>query len=146
MIGPTVGPVPLSRRRFLSALALVGASGALAGCGDSSRASTPESLSGETLGASGRPVTAATIVSPDSSFDVTTIHVPVGEPVDFTYDNRHDGVPHNLHVSGNGLDALTPVRPGKIVQELTVTFPEAGRYDYICDIHPDTMRGVVIAA
>ena len=140
--------MPLSRRRFLSAVALAGASGALAGCGgsSSSKASDSELPAGGTLGAPGSPVTAATIVSPDSSFDVTTVHVPVGRPVDFTYDNRHEGVPHNLHVSGKGIDTLTPVRPGKIVQELTVTFPEAGRYDYICDIHPDTMRGVVIAA
>ena len=143
--------VPLNRRRFLSAVALAGASGALAGCGGSSTApdstaSEPEPLAGDTLGAPGSPVTQATIVSPDSSFDVTTVHVPVGRPVNFTYDNAHQGVPHNLHVSGSGIDSLTPVRPGLIVQELTVTFPQPGRYDYICDVHPDTMKGVVIAA
>ena len=137
--------MPISRRRFLSAVLLTGTSGALAGCGESSTASGA-ARPGATLGEPGSPVTQATIVSPDSSFDVTTVHVPVGQPVEFTYDNRDEGVPHNLHVSGNGIDSLTPVRPGKIVQTLTVTFPEAARYDYICDVHPDTMRGVVIAA
>ena len=139
--------MPISRRRFLSAVVLSGVSGAVAGCGRPSTASEAGApQAGETLGSAAAPVTQATIVSPDSSFDVTTVHVPVGQPVVFTYDNRHQGVPHNLHVSGNGIDSLTPVRPGKVVQELTVTFPAAGRYDYICDVHPDTMRGVVIAA
>ena len=139
--------MPISRRRFLSAVALASASGALTGCGGASENSEPGApLAGATLGAPGAPVTRATITSPDSSFDVTTVHVPVGRPIQLTYDNRHEGVPHNLHVSGDGLDSLTPVRPGKIVQELTVTFPRAGRYDYICDVHPETMRGVMIAA
>ena len=139
--------MPISRRRFLSAVVLAGASGAVSGCGGSSTESEADApLPGDTLGAPDAPVTSATIVSPDSSFDVTTVHVPVGRPVEFTYDNRHEGVPHNLHVSGNGLDSLTPVRPGPIIQELTVTFPEAGRYDYICDVHAESMRGVVIAA
>ena len=146
--------MPMSRRRFLSAALLTGAAGALGGCGGgptasetaSDTGSEPDAAAGATLGSAEGPVTAATIVSPDSSFDVTTVHVPVGRPVAFTYDNRHEGVPHNLHVRGSGIDSKTPVRPGKIVQELTVTFPEAGRYDYLCDIHPDTMKGVVIAA
>ena len=138
--------MPIGRRRFLSAVLLVGASGTVAGCSGSEKGNAGAAQADGTLGSPSAPVTRATIVSPDSSFDVTTVHVPVGQPVEFTYDNRHEGVPHNLHVSGNGIDSLTPVRPGKIVQTLTVTFPEAGKYDYICDVHPDTMRGVVIAA
>jgi plastocyanin len=142
----------MSRRSFLSAVLLSGPSVALAGCGgpasvtagtDTSQADATQD--GKTVGSASAPVTRATIVSPDASFDVTTVHVPVGQPIEFTYDNRHEGVPHNLHVSGDGLDSKTPVRPGEIVQTLTVTFPRAGRYDYICDVHPDTMQGVVIA-
>ena len=138
----------MTRRGLLSAVLLTSASGALAGCGgsDSDAAEGAAAPAGETLGTPSAPVTRATIVSPDSTFDVTTVHVPVGQAVEFTYDNRHEGVPHNLHVSGDGLDSKTPVRPGEIVQTLTVTFPKAGRYDYICDVHPDTMRGIVVAA
>lgn len=135
----------MSRRQLLSAAVLTGASGALSACGGSS-GSAPKPANGGTLGSAAAPVTSATIVSPDSSFDVTTIYVPVGRPVEFTYDNRHEGVPHNLHISGEAFDSLTPVRPGKIVQSLTVTFPDPGSYDYICDVHPTTMKGVVIAA
>lgn len=137
-----------SRRGFLSAVLLIGAPGTVAGCSGSAPGTADAGAAQDdgTLGSPSAPVTRATIVSPDSSFDVTTVHVPVGQPVEFTYDNRHEGVPHNLHVNGNGIDSLTPVRPGKIVQTLTVTFPKAGRYDYICDVHPDTMTGVVIAA
>lgn len=135
-----------SRRQFLSAVLLSGAAGALAACGESSSAAPTGGSAdqGGTLGSPTTPVTRVTIVSPASSFDVTTVHVPAGQPVEFTYDNRHRGVPHNLHVSGTGVDSKTPVRPGEIVQTLTVTFPEAGRYDYICDVHPDTMKGVVV--
>ena len=136
----------MSRRGLLSVVMLSGAAGALAACGQSSSAAPAGGArdQGGTLGSPTAPVTRATIVSPDSSFDVTTIHVPAGQPVEFTYDNRHRGVPHNLHVSGAGVDSKTPVRPGEIIQTLTVTFPAAGRYDYICDVHPDTMKGVVV--
>ena len=141
----------IDRRRFLSTMLVVAAGGALASCGrsgpdPSTGTNDATGDSSSTLGSPDAPVTEATIVSPDSTFDVTTVHVPAGEPVVFTYDNRHTGVPHNLHVSGNGIDNKTPVRPGDIVQTLTVTFPGAGRYDYICDVHPETMQGVVVAA
>lgn len=143
----------INRRAFVSGVLLTGLSGAVGGCGGPA-SDTPaggaaddgDAQAGERLGSPSVPVTRATIVSPDSSFDVTTVHVPVGQPVEFVYDNRHEGIPHNLHISGNGVDSKTPVRPGKILQALTVTFPGAGRYDYICDVHPDTMKGVVIAA
>lgn len=100
---------------------------------------------GGTVGSAAAPVTEVTIVSVGLDFDVTVVYVPAGKPVKVTYDNRHKGVPHNVHVFGNGLEAKTPVAPGVVVQELIFTAPAVGRYDYICDIHPDTMKGVVVA-
>ena len=133
------------RRRFLSALLLTGAWGVLAACGDPSPAApVGDPAQGQSLGSPDEPVSKATITSPDSTFDITTVHAPAGRPVEFTYRNLHEGVPHNLHVAGKDVDSMTPVRPGEITQALTVTFPEPGRYDYICDVHPETMRGVVI--
>lgn len=78
-------------------------------------------------------------------FDVTTIFVPAGMPITVTYDNRHGGVPRNVRVSGAGLDAKTPVRPGPIRQELVFTAPSAGTFGFICDVHPVTMKGVIQA-
>lgn len=100
--------------------------------------------SGTTVGSAGSPVTEATITSPDLSFDVTTVYVPAGVPVTLTYDNQHTGVPHNLHVTGTGVDEMTPIRPGPDVSTITVTFPEPGEYGYVCDVH-SSMTGTVIA-
>ena len=59
------------------------------------------------MGSPTQPVTTAVIVSPGLSFDVTTILVPVGQPLRITYRNEHEGVPHNVHVKGEGVDAAT---------------------------------------
>lgn len=135
----------IGRRSFLQLLALVPVAPALSACGDAGPEGedggrTPGA--GRTEGSAAAPVTEVTIVSVGLDFDVTTIFVPAGKPVTVTYDNRHEGVPHNVHVSGAGLDAKTPVRPGPIMQELVFTAPSAGRFDFICDVHPVTMKGV----
>ena len=136
----------LDRRHFLMGVLLAAGSGVLAACESPPTAPAGAAKENDTVGSASTPVTTATITSPDSTFDVTTVHAPAGQPVEFTYRNLHEGVPHNLHVSGNGVDSLTPVEPGEIVQTLVVTFPEPGRYDYICDVHPETMKGVVMVA
>ena len=137
------------RRLLATALALVLAGG-LAGCGGSGTAdgaagSSADGASTSTaIGSEAAPVTEATVVSPSTSFDVTTIYVKAGQPVTLTYDNRHAGVPHNLHVSGTGVDEMTSITSGPDVQTITVTFPTAGKYGYVCDVHA-SMVGVVIA-
>lgn len=132
----------MNRRQFLGGVLLtplaVGVLGACSGGGQD------EGDGGEVLGTAEAPVTEAVIVSPATLFDVTTIYVPVGQPVRFTYRNEHEGVPHNFHVSGDGVDAKTELRPGPDVQDVTVTFPGAGEFGYVCDIHP-SMTGVVRA-
>ncbi len=141
MTGPT-------RRSLLAGAALLPLAAALSACGGSPPEESKESgeAVGGTAGAPGAPVTEVTITSPASVFDITTVHVPVGRPVTFNYRNEHAGVPHNLHVQGGGIDDMTPVAPGRVVQTLTVTFPAAGDYGYLCDVHPETMVGVVKAA
>lgn|SRR5512146_629269 len=46
---------------------------------------------------------------------------------------------HNFHLKGPGVDNTTPV---EALQEVnwTVTFTD-GRYSYVCDAHPTTMKG-----
>lgn len=139
----------LTRRQLLAGATVLPLSIATASCGQQESGSADEasgdgSASGSTLGSAAAPVTAAVIASPATVFDVTTVFVPVGQPVRFTYRNEHEGVPHNFHVSGTGVDAKTTLRPGPDVQEVTVTFPAVGEYGYVCDVHP-SMTGAVRA-
>lgn len=132
----------LTRRQLLAGAVVVPLSVAVAGCGAEPQEDAGEA--GGTLGSADAPVTEAVIVSPATLFDITTVFVPVGQPVRFTYRNEHKGVPHNFHVSGSGVDAKTTLRPGPDVQAITVTFPAAGEFGYVCDVHP-SMTGVVRA-
>lgn len=92
------------------------------------------------------PVTTLTITSTDSSFDIEAFEVPVGEEVTVTYENEHEGVPHNLHVDTGGPDEpTTEVVEGPVTQELTFTLEEPGEVPYLCDVHPATMRGTITA-
>jgi len=131
----------LTRRGLLVGALAAPLAGVLAACGSRSSGSGG---SGRTVGSAGSPVTEATVVSPSTSFDVTTLYVPAGRPVTISYQNRHQGVPHNLHVSGPGVDAKTVVQAGPNTQTLTVTFGQPGDYGYVCDVH-SSMTGVVRA-
>lgn len=89
----------------------------------------------------------ATIVGENTSFDVTTLDAAVGETLTLTFDNRDDGIQHNLHVTGTAAgDAMTEITEGPVTQTLDVTFDEAGDFDYLCDVHPDQMRGTITVA
>jgi plastocyanin len=89
-------------------------------------------------------VVEAVIVGQDLSFDVTELEVGVGEELVVTFDNRDVGVPHDFHVRGPGVDVATEIVVGPVVQTLTVSFAEPGQYEYVCDVHPDMMRGTII--
>lgn len=135
----------LTRRRLLAIALSAPFAGVLSACGGSGGSGGASSDGGgATAGSPDAPVTEVTVTSPATSFDITTIFVPVGQPVTVTYRNDDEGVPHNFHVTGFDLDEETTLKPGPDVQTLTVTFPQAGDYDYICDVHPE-MTGVVKA-
>ncbi len=57
--------------------------------------------------------------------------------------NNDDGVPHNLHVTGDGMDHKADVEPGPVNQRLAMTLAR-GTYTYVCDIHPQQMTGELI--
>ncbi len=101
---------------------------------------------GDAAAGPAEPVTAITITSTDLSFDIESFAVPVGEEVTLTYENDHEGVPHNVHLDTGGDDEpTTEVAKGPVTQELAFTLDEAGEVTYLCDIHPATMRGTVTA-
>jgi len=133
----------VTRRQLLAIALTTPFAGVLSACGGSSGGSSGGSAG--TAGSADAPVTEVTVTSPSTSFDITTIYVPVGQPVTVTYRNDDEGVPHNFHVSGSGVDDKTTLKSGPDVQTITVTFPAAGDYDYICDVHADSMTGVVTA-
>lgn len=136
----------MDRRAFLRLAAGASAVPVLGACGGAApKGGAGAGKGGGSAGSEVAPVTEVTIVSVGLDFDITTVYVPAGKPIRVTYDNRHKGVPHNVHVFGNGLEAKTPVAPGVVVQELIFTAPAVGRYDYICDVHPEMMKGIVVA-
>lgn len=93
----------------------------------------------------GPPVTDVTIVSPTSEFDVEAFAVRAGEEVTVTYDNQDDGVPHNLRFDLKGSPSpQTETAKGPDIQTISFAVADPGRYTYICDVHPATMRGTLV--
>ena len=86
------------------------------------------------------------IAADNMAFDTDTITVPAGAEVTINFDNRDDGIPHNLAVYEDST-ARDPIFQGQIVTgpaaiEYTVTAPEEpGTYYFQCDVHPEQMNG-----
>ena len=85
-----------------------------------------------------------TIVGEDISFDTTELTAAVDQTLEITFDNRDDGVQHNFHVRGTvSGDAMTEITQGPVTQSLEVTFDQPGRFEFLCDVHPDQMTGTI---
>jgi plastocyanin len=112
-----------------------------AGCGDDGGGDDGE----RSVGTRDEPVTEFTIVAEDLRFDLDRIVVPAGTEVTATIDNRDDGVGHDLSVALPDGEAETDVEAGPVEQTLRFTVPEPGEYDFVCDPHAATMKGVVEA-
>ena len=68
-----------------------------------------------------------TIVAEDTAFDTTNLDAAVGETLAITFDNRDDGIPHNLSVEGaSDGDAKTDIEQGPTTQTVEVSFDDAG--------------------
>jgi plastocyanin len=108
-----------------------------AGCGsddDPALSGAPEeTTSGTTL----------TLVAEDIAFNTNMLAAPAGEEVSLEYDIR-DEVPHNLHIiTDSGEEPKTEVQAGPAMQTLTFTIDKPGSYTYICDVHPEQMKGTL---
>ncbi len=99
-----------------------------------------------------------------SDFSHEEITLPPGVDFTMTLDNQDDSVAHNLIffqgdvvgvnepvlegcISGcdeDGTQVRTALELGIVQQTFTFTTPPPGRYAFWCDVHPDTMIGVLI--
>lgn len=86
-----------------------------------------------------------TIVAKDLSWDAECIDATAEEELVISVDNRDAGVNHNLHLKDAPGKPKTELEPGPVVQELTVTLP-TGSYKYVCDIHPNMVGTLEVAA
>ncbi len=68
-----------------------------------------------------------------------------GGSVSIRFDNQDNGVPHNLHVTGSGVDEKTEIAAGPATQTLKLNL-RPGTYTYVCDVHPQQMKGELIVA
>jgi plastocyanin len=97
-----------------------------------------------TPGQSAPPAAEVTVVAQNTAFDLTNLDAQAGQQLAITFDNRDEGIQHNLHVSDTASgDAETEITEGPVTQELTVQFDQPGTFDYTCDVHPDQMRGTI---
>ncbi len=105
-----------------------------------------------------------TITIKGISFDYTDITLPPGVEFTMTLDNQDDLVAHNLIffqgdevgvnepvlegcTSGcdeDGTQVRTELATGIVRHTFTFTTPPPGRYAFWCDVHPDTMTGILI--
>lgn len=54
---------------------------------------------------------------------------------------------HNFHVDGGDAGQFTtPIENGPTTQELLVRIDRPRRYEYVCDVHRDTMRGTLVVS
>ena len=128
--------MPRHAPRLVFVSLLLGGAALAAACSDGG--GTP------TRTAPDEPVTEITISSESTDFDIEEFQVPVGEEVTVTYENKDEGVVHNLNVTDVD-DAATDLEAGEVTQELTFTIDEPGTYDYVCDAHRAAMKGTITA-
>ena len=94
--------------------------------------------------------TTVAIAAENFGFSTETITVPAGAEVTIEFDNRDDGVPHNVAVytDSSAADAIFvgEVVTGPTRTTYTLTAPETpGNYFFRCDVHP-SMHGAFIVA
>lgn len=92
--------------------------------------------------------TTVAIAAENFGFSTETITVPAGAEVTIEFDNRDDGVPHNIAVytDSSAADAIFvgEVVTGPTRTTYTLTAPETpGNYFFRCDVHP-AMHGAFI--
>lgn len=94
-------------------------------------------------GDGGAGTSSATLVAASVAWDQSELQASPGS-FELTVDNQDNGIPHNVRVTGNGIDEATEVTEGPDTQTLTLQL-EAGTYDFICAVH-SSMTGTITVA
>lgn len=85
------------------------------------------------------------LVAENTQFDKPRIDIPTGKEVRLDFENRDEGIYHNFAVyrpSGEPVYASRPIVEGELVFDLEIEQP--GTYTFICDFHPDAMKGELV--
>lgn len=95
----------------------------------------------------GGPVT-ATIVAKALKFEPRSLVASPGVRVTVNLDNQDAGVLHNISFFNNrnytGPIVVGEIFAGPAIKTVSFTAPDsAGNYPFRCDVHPDTMTGVL---
>lgn len=128
----------MSRHRTTLLLAAVAALLALGACGDDEPDATDATCNEVADGE-------VTIAAVDLAWEPTCLRGPADEPFTIVVDNRDDGVNHNLHLTDAPDQPTTELEAGPVTQELEVTLP-TGEYELVCDIHPNMVGTLEVAA
>jgi plastocyanin len=96
--------------------------------------------------AAGGGIATVDLVADNMAFDTSTITVPAGAEVTIIFDNREDGILHNVAVYTDSSAAeeiyVGETITGPSVITYTFTAPEEpGTYFFRCDLHPEAMTG-----
>ncbi len=87
------------------------------------------------------------LVARDNKFDKNSLTASANTRVTLTLDNKDEGVSHNLALY-QGKDAADLIFRGDFNlgpgnKDYTFQTPGAGEYYFRCDVHPDTMNGML---
>lgn len=105
-------------------------------------------LGAQAAGAAAPPLESDVEIAADEvAFDTDELDVPAGEPFTIGFDNRGQGVPHNVAIyeDASASEALfvgDVVTGPDVVRYAVPALPE-GDYFFRCDVHPTTMTGTV---
>jgi plastocyanin len=85
--------------------------------------------------------TSVTIAAKNVAFVPTSLTIAKDTDVQVTFDNQDAGVPHNIHFD-TPKTVKTDVKNGAGQDTFTLNVDKAGKYHYMCDVHP-TMLGTL---
>jgi hypothetical protein len=87
-----------------------------------------------------------TVTAPAIAFDPTCLVAPAGEPFTITFNNDDTQNAHNVAVFDDPAAepvAASELKVGSYTDELPVDAQEEGQFLFLCQAHPDQMRGTL---
>jgi plastocyanin len=111
----------------------------------------PPPSAASSAAASGGTGTTLTVTAPvgaaTGGFQPTSLEATANTPFTIHFDNQDNQAPHNVHLTGPGGDVAlggdTAFFTGPGTRDYTVPALAAGAYQYMCQVHPTTMKGTL---